>query len=215
DDANSLKAAVVSWLNEVSLWPEPLLSTTDKSERGFYHDVTGQLLCPVDYDWLDVSIRSAIHEYHPKYPVTANTYPAFLYTNGQYDPTSPSKGLFKGELLVRAFRHIFTSPSSAQAGLGEEVDGTGSSRKVQKTLRGTRTRCDVTRLLKMKSVDPRAIAYTACQLHFALSSSTSWDLKDKEFDYNTFYRHIIDHFEQPLSRKKSNELKDLLLWWNQ
>ena len=55
DDANSLKAAVVSWLNEVSLWPEPLLSTTDKLERGFYHDMTGRLLCPVDYDWLDVS----------------------------------------------------------------------------------------------------------------------------------------------------------------
>ena len=51
-----------------------------------------------------------------------------------------------------------------QAGLGEEVDGTGSSRKVQKTLRGTRTHCNVTGLLKMKSVDPRVIAYTACQV---------------------------------------------------
>lgn len=50
-----LKAAVVSWLNEVSLRPEPLLSTTDKLERGFYHDMTGRLLCLVDYDWLDVS----------------------------------------------------------------------------------------------------------------------------------------------------------------
>lgn len=55
DDANSLKAAVVNWLNEVSPCPTPSLNTTDKSERGFYHDVTGQLLCPVDYDWLDVS----------------------------------------------------------------------------------------------------------------------------------------------------------------
>ena len=55
DDANSLKLAVVNWLNEASPRPEPLLSATDKSGRGFYHDATGRLLCPVDYDWLDVS----------------------------------------------------------------------------------------------------------------------------------------------------------------
>jgi len=47
------------------------------------------------------SIRSAIREYHPKYPVTANAYPTFLYARGQYDTENPSKGLFKGELLVK------------------------------------------------------------------------------------------------------------------
>jgi len=46
------------------------------------------------------SVRAAIREYHPKYPVTANMYPAFLY-DGHYDPKNPSKGLFQGEYLVK------------------------------------------------------------------------------------------------------------------
>lgn len=214
DDANALKIAIVNWLNEASSRPEPLLSPTDKSGRGFYNDVTGRLLCPVDYDWCDASIRSAIREYHPKYPVTAHTYPAFVYLRGQYDPINPSKGLFKGELLVRAFCSIFTSPSSARAELDDDEDAVGSSRKARKITRGTRTRCDVAGLLKMRSVDPRAIAYTTCQLRFALSSSTSWNVHDEEFDYNVLYRNIIDYFERPLSPKKAAEVKDLLLWWN-
>ncbi|KIM64909.1 hypothetical protein SCLCIDRAFT_23269 [Scleroderma citrinum Foug A] len=213
DDANALKTAVVNWLNEASSRPEPLLSPTDKSKQGFYNDVTGRLLCPVDYDWCDAFIWSAIREYHPKYPVTAHTYPAFVYLKGQYDPINPSKGIFKGELLVRAFCSIFTSPSSAQAELDNE-DVVGSSRKAQKVARGARTRCDVAGLLKMRSVDPCAIAYTTCQLCFALSSSTSWNLHDEEFDYNVLYRNITDYFEQPLSPKKSTEVKELLLWWN-
>ena len=47
------------------------------------------------------NIQSAIREYHPKYPVTANSYPTFLYARGQYDAKNPSKGLFKGELLLK------------------------------------------------------------------------------------------------------------------
>ena len=54
-DRSHSQFAVANWLNEASPHPEPLLSTTDKSGRGFYHDATGRLLCPVDYDWLDVS----------------------------------------------------------------------------------------------------------------------------------------------------------------
>ena len=62
DDANALKTAVMNWLNEASSHPEPLLSPTDKSKRGFYNDVTGRLLCPVDYDWCDASYVSLIYQ---------------------------------------------------------------------------------------------------------------------------------------------------------
>ena len=47
------------------------------------------------------SIRDAIREFHPCYTVTAHTWPAFLYPKAQYDPQHLSRGLFKGELLVR------------------------------------------------------------------------------------------------------------------
>jgi len=46
-----LKVVVVNWLMQGTPKPEPPLSTEDKSGRGFYNDVTGRLLCPVDYDW--------------------------------------------------------------------------------------------------------------------------------------------------------------------
>jgi len=42
----------------------------------------------------------------------------------------------------------------------------------------------------------------------------SWNLQDEEFNYNVFYRHIVDYFEQPASPQKSDDIKDLLLWWN-
>ena len=61
---------------------------------------------PVCQQWLLTtgnSIWSAIREYHPKFPVIANTYPTFLYGKGQYDAKNPSKGLFKGELLLKVW----------------------------------------------------------------------------------------------------------------
>lgn len=53
DDAASLKLAVASWLNEKQPTPNPAISSRDKSGRGFYHDATAELICPVDFDWAD------------------------------------------------------------------------------------------------------------------------------------------------------------------
>ncbi|KAG1841182.1 hypothetical protein C8R48DRAFT_620395 [Suillus tomentosus] len=113
DDASSLKKAVASWLNESLPTPNPPIPLVDKSGRGFYHDVTGELLCPVDFHWADPKTKKGIRNYEPDFQVTAHSWPAFLYCNSKYDPDDPTKGLFKGVLLVRTFKHIFTSPSSA------------------------------------------------------------------------------------------------------
>ena len=53
DDAANLKPAVVSWIVSVSENPLPPLLPNVKSDRGFEHDATGRLLCPIDYDWAD------------------------------------------------------------------------------------------------------------------------------------------------------------------
>ncbi|KAI5982080.1 hypothetical protein EDD15DRAFT_2378493 [Pisolithus albus] len=50
DDATSLKSAVVHWLTSAEP-EEPLLRPDEKDGRGFDHDQTGHLLCPVDYNW--------------------------------------------------------------------------------------------------------------------------------------------------------------------
>ncbi|KAG2045572.1 hypothetical protein BDR06DRAFT_978116 [Suillus hirtellus] len=51
DDSASLKCAVADWLMERTPTPNPTIHRQDKSGRGFYNNVTGGLLCPVDYDW--------------------------------------------------------------------------------------------------------------------------------------------------------------------
>ena len=61
DDTNRLKTAIANWLNSERQQPQPLLKPMDKLQRGFHHDVTGRLLCPVDYDWLDLSYASSIY----------------------------------------------------------------------------------------------------------------------------------------------------------
>jgi hypothetical protein len=53
DDAANLKPSVVSWIVDFFENPAVPLSPTNKSDRGFEHDITGQLLCPVDFDWSD------------------------------------------------------------------------------------------------------------------------------------------------------------------
>ncbi|KIJ58630.1 hypothetical protein HYDPIDRAFT_102297, partial [Hydnomerulius pinastri MD-312] len=203
DDASSLKGSVATWVNEQCPNPDLVINTLEKHGRGFNNDATGRLLCPVDYNWEDTLVHAAIREYHPDFSVTGYSWPMFLYPKGHYDPGHPSKGLFKGELLLRAFRCIFTSPSSALAELEADNDNDNPRPSgVPKKSRSKRTRCDVASLLKMKSV------------RFALSSCRSWDVKDEDFDHELFYHFIVDYFELPASREKAVEVDSLLLWWN-
>ena len=102
----------------------------------------------------------------------------FLYPDGEFDPEDPSKGLFEGPILVRvgpafehaqpsltsrlqAFKAIFISPTSTDA-LGDEPQDSGSSKKHSRGDR--RTRSNIANLIGMNIVQPRAIAYVACQV---------------------------------------------------
>ena len=49
-----------------------------------------------------------------KINITDEDFPSFLYENETaYDEENEDIGLFRGFLLVRVFRHIFTGPTSA------------------------------------------------------------------------------------------------------
>ncbi|KAF8129550.1 hypothetical protein EV363DRAFT_1451080 [Boletus edulis] len=207
DDAATLKTEVIHWVVANHDRIEPPLSPRDKQARGLGHDLTGGLLCPVDYDWGDSSVRTAIQEYHPDFRVTAFSWPNFLYKDNTFDRNNLSKGLFQGELLVKSFKCIFTSPMSAHHLEG----GEGA---IQSKGPGHRTRNNVAALLKMKTIQPRAIAYIAVQVRFALSSASSWAVVDEDFNYEEFYLNIVDYLEAPSSPEKAAEIKNLLLWWN-
>jgi hypothetical protein len=45
-----LKKSVAAWLNKLPSTMPPL-DPDDRSQRGFQHDTTGNLLCPIEYDW--------------------------------------------------------------------------------------------------------------------------------------------------------------------
>lgn len=55
DDAANLKSVVVSWVGTLfdPSHAHPALSPTNKTCRGLEHDITGKLLCPIDYNWED------------------------------------------------------------------------------------------------------------------------------------------------------------------
>jgi hypothetical protein len=114
-------------------------------------------------------------------------WPTFVYRKSLYNVERPSNGIFKGELLVRvcelhcmdttipqnsfqSFRCIFTSPSSAceDSENIEDVDDQACSSKACKTTRDIRTHCNIPGLLKMRLVQPHAIAYTAVQVRVQL-----------------------------------------------
>ncbi|KAG2738110.1 hypothetical protein P692DRAFT_20759654 [Suillus brevipes Sb2] len=218
DDSASLKCAVADWLMERTPTPNPTIHRQDKSGRGFYNDVTGGLLCPGSFLTCAItnlclqSVRASIRDYHPDFRITACSWPSFLYEDGRYDPQNPTNGLFKGKLLIKAFKRVFTSPTSTY----EEQPADSAARSVRNKNSGERrTRRDVSTLLNMRSIQPRAIAYVSVQLRFALSSAGSWRIVDDEFNHQEFYDNIVDYLELPPSPEATKDVDDLLLWWNQ
>jgi hypothetical protein len=56
DDTSRLKIVVAEWLNSrtpSSSTSYTRLTAKGKDERGINHDITGRLLCPIDYEWDD------------------------------------------------------------------------------------------------------------------------------------------------------------------
>lgn len=53
DDTKSLKGPVVDWITSPDQPLRPLLARNVKMDRGFHHERTGALLCPVELDWSD------------------------------------------------------------------------------------------------------------------------------------------------------------------
>ena len=123
--------------------------------------------------------HAKIRDMHPNFIVTANSWPTFLYADYKYDPTDPSKGLFKGTILLKvcdpddlidscsifgqSFKVIFTSPSS----IDEDDDTPVKRRRAERS-----TRHNVAQILRMKKVQPQAIAYIAVQVRLVHRAPT-------------------------------------------
>jgi hypothetical protein len=51
DDTKSLKGTVLEWITPKGQTLNPPLARNVKVDRGFHHERTGALLCPIDLDW--------------------------------------------------------------------------------------------------------------------------------------------------------------------
>ncbi|KAG1836800.1 hypothetical protein DFJ58DRAFT_669374, partial [Suillus subalutaceus] len=182
---------------------------------GFINDACGRLLCPAELDWNEPGVKAGIRNHSDGYIVTDLSFPTFLYEKYTASADNLEEGLFKGGILVKAYKAVFTSPSSAKdvEGDGDGADISANNRRAQKSHHRLKVKKHVTHIIKMKKVTPRSIAYIACQARFALSSVTSWQSVDGDFDYIQFWRTIVDVFEKVPGQSAQRRVDHLLEWW--
>jgi hypothetical protein len=190
DDTKSLKGVVLDWITPRDSFLLPPLSRNVKTTRGFHHPVTGSLLCPAGLDWNDPEIRAKLSS--GEMAVSGDQWPLLVYANQEYDPEDPWEGLFRSQLLVWAYKHIFTSSSSVE----KEVKATRSGNA---------------RIHGMTRVTTASLAYIATQLRFALSSSSVFCRSDTATDSERFYESVLDFLDHP---EEKDNVADLLNWWN-
>ncbi|KAG2129163.1 hypothetical protein DEU56DRAFT_915282 [Suillus clintonianus] len=190
DDTKSLKGGVLDWITPKGQNLVPPLARNVKIDRGFHHERTGALLCPAGLDWSHSETKAKLRS--GEIMVTGDQWPLFLYADYHYDPEDPWNGLFRSALLVCAYKHVFTSPSS--------VDREPKA-----------TRSGNARIHGMTRITLPSIAYIATQVRFALTSSPVFSRTDTVTDSERFYNSILDVFEDP---DEKQEVDDLAVWWN-
>lgn len=120
DDTRGLKGAVLDWVTPQGQTLSPPLTRNRKDDRGFKHERTGALLCPIDLDWSNAEYVIALvpscaalifHRTKEKLKsgtitVCGDQWPMMLYS-GLYDPLDPWNGLLRNYILVRVSRHSY------------------------------------------------------------------------------------------------------------
>ncbi|KAG1873119.1 hypothetical protein F4604DRAFT_1766714 [Suillus subluteus] len=192
DDTSKLKSLVTEWIN-CEFKPNPLVDTDDKHTHGFTND----------------AYRSDGHI------VTDLSFPAFLYNKYTANPNDLEDGLFKSKLLLQAYKAIFTSPSSAKdvEWDGDGIDVIQNNKCAKKSAFEMRVKKHVAQIIKMRKVTPHSIAYIACQVSLIVCASLMMESIDGDFDYEQFWRIIVDFFEKAPGRIAQRRVDALLEWW--
>ncbi|TFK47769.1 hypothetical protein OE88DRAFT_1738301 [Heliocybe sulcata] len=187
DDTSSLKLHILGYLlldHTQALDPPIPAKYALKSYHGWNHQVTAELLTPIGYT-PGKSFNNDVKE--GRVHITANQFPRFLYPEDKvYEEDEFEEGLFKGHCA----KHMFIGPGSALQAAGWQKGHAG-----------------VTKIIKMDKMTPRALAYVACQVRFALSDVQEWNQMDRDFDYQVFYWNLVSLFDD-------GELADVLRFYN-
>ncbi|KAG2127288.1 uncharacterized protein EDB93DRAFT_1109329 [Suillus bovinus] len=205
EDASRLKSRMGTYAAPVpdKALVNPPIGDDSKShsKMGFNHLQLDPMLCPaqflIEYNKDSTEVRKRIQARSLK--VTAALWPAYLYPGDSpgkdFDPDDIIEGLFRGYLLSRVAKHIFTSPSSAlSAGVSN----------------GTHP-CNA-KIHGMSTVEAEHIAYAAVQAHFGISSLDKWKDKDGLFHYSDFYYRITRLIRE---RRDGEWVDSLLAYFNE
>ncbi|KAF8806326.1 hypothetical protein BYT27DRAFT_7295447 [Phlegmacium glaucopus] len=157
--------------------------------RGIQHDLCGLLLYPIEFEWKNESVRAKLRAFS-----SSVLYKGFKGTTNDYE-----LGFLQSSLLVKVYKHIFTSPTSAKDGSIKLSDVENDapaprSRKFMKLKKAIQK--DVTSSLQMNGkVSSRSIAYAVIQLLFNLWDTSSWTPAHTGFNFHTCYCFIINFFD--------------------
>ncbi|KAH8093842.1 hypothetical protein BXZ70DRAFT_1010168 [Cristinia sonorae] len=83
-----------------STWSPPLPRL--KSLRGFNHELCGYLLCPVDYDWSDPSVKEALRTGSSTHSAGPKDFPYLLWPEGGYNPANMMQNFLRNRFIVNA-----------------------------------------------------------------------------------------------------------------
>ncbi|KAF9494926.1 hypothetical protein BDN71DRAFT_1448326 [Pleurotus eryngii] len=179
DDCAALKERLPSFIlfDPKETLDPPIAMSGNKGDQGFNHKVTGFLLCPITLPTTTETYNKILDG---NIIVTAKQLPRFLYPlDHNHDTQTLLDGVFEGYLMVRAAKFILIGCSCATSAPGASTAWRGNAA-----------------LANITTVTPQIIAYVAVQLHFALSSQSTWGSKDKgHFNYHKFYWNIISFFD--------------------
>ncbi|KAJ3576946.1 hypothetical protein NP233_g94 [Leucocoprinus birnbaumii] len=192
-DINSIKSHINQW----RAW-NPSFKTTMPHTLGFNNLSTGALLCPANLDWTDPAVQKGLRDGTIR--AGPRDLPKYLWKNEYCDP-DPSRalvGFLQGDLLIRGIRHLLIAPSAAHLA--------GSSHSTRK---GNAAIHDVT------FISIWLVAYTACIIHFVLSTQTIMAAGNSRADptkwrYEEFYKTII----KTAMALPQSSLERLLVWWS-
>ncbi|KJA13449.1 hypothetical protein HYPSUDRAFT_151576, partial [Hypholoma sublateritium FD-334 SS-4] len=192
------------------------LDPSCRKNRGIQHDVTGRLLCPAEFDWSDIVTRAKLRAGEENFDWLCSFHSRCFYANYNPDADQLELGYLKSALLVRVFKAMFTSPSSAKNLPNDEDDGNMPPAQLQKTSSGKKAlRRNVASKVHLNNkCTSRSIAYAAVQLHFNLQTATSWAAIYGGFDYRGLYNYVVDFFDDAPGPEAKKRSKDLLDWWS-
>ncbi|PPQ86903.1 hypothetical protein CVT24_002730 [Panaeolus cyanescens] len=142
-------------------------------------------------------------EYFREIAIDHDNLPAFLWPANGFNPEDSDTlqgTLLRSPMLLRTFKHLFTTPGSA-------LVSTLDASKV-KAVRGLAQRHQMT------TVTPSSIAYAAVMLRHAATAITDWRTQDREFDYDEFYCNIVDLFNKEKDDADLEWIESTIKWWN-